>query len=350
MALDSLHRNAILEVLTAIYDETNEVEEVYDAAELDRKGDIFWNQAARPLWGDILGLHEVDLDALLAGIERRGDAAVAEALRAALEGPGMVVEMAEARRLASAHRPLFAHLDCNRNAQWAELREAVAQPPACAFLLGGARGTGHKFFLDRVRSGASALDAEHCIDVYPPALDRPTKLEHALAGLCDAMAPLAPGAAAEMPAALARLTAGKNLLLLHRLVQTDEDGARWLGEYVGGVVCALVDAVERARTAGTPGGTLALVLPLEWVDGGGHYDRLVRDLRRVAGARCKVIAPDPLQPLRAGDVEDLAYGLLGDADEAARLAERVVSASSGTAEIFANLEEELRRVQLAKAS
>src|SRR5688572_26609754 len=127
MALDRQLKTSLVEVLSTNYPTTDDVEAVYESAGLDRKRDVYWKQPARPLWEDILDLHAVDIEALIDAIQDSGEERVAADLRQVLHG---APEVEAFERLSRAHQLVFSHLDCNREAQWSQLREAVERPPA----------------------------------------------------------------------------------------------------------------------------------------------------------------------------------------------------------------------------
>ncbi len=341
MILSDAIFNALLAILGKNFNDQKDpkVEDVYNAAGLDQGDRIIWDRPARAKWEQILRLHGPDILVLIQSIEELGYAGVAAQLRKALEA-APAAAVATVRVLASAHQPLTLHLQCDRAEHWNTLVAATKSPPLSIYLLGGARGLGHKLFLDRIRAEAQALLA-HCIDVYPAAVERPAQLEHAVAGLRDILGE------EDIGDVLRRRLVDTNVIFLHRPVGLLDQAKAWLPDYVGTVLPGLADLVGKAREAIggviAPGaGTLVAVIPIEWKDAGDHFRTLLRELRERA-PDAEIVAPVDLHAIQDAHVTELLSRVTKPKD-AAKRAQRIMDESTNTAEIFANLEEEIRRV------
>ena len=266
---------AVLEILSVNFDGTRgpSIRDLYGDTGFDRAGHIDWKGLAYEQWARILELHEPDLEILITTIHDFGYAGVATKIRNALAADASLPARSS-RRLLGAHLPVTTHLHVDRAEHWAALEDATRSPPVSIYLLGGSRGLGHKFFLDCIRGATSALKAVMCLDVYPPVVERPSKIEHAVAGLRDILGE------DDVGGALHRGLAEGNVILLHRPLSLADHASSWLPVYIGTVLPALTEIIAQAGAAmarsGPVPGTLVVVLPIEWKENGQQFRALLR--------------------------------------------------------------------------
>jgi hypothetical protein len=340
MILNDAVENALLDILGRNFNEQDppEVADIYREAGFDRADSIVWADAARPKWKQILRLHGPDILVLIEAIESLGYAGVAGQLRQALEAAPRAV-VAATRALTSAHQPMTLHLQCDRKDQWDDLIEATKTPPLTIYLFGGARGLGHKLFLDRIRYDTSDLRA-HCVDVYPAAVERPSKIEHAVAGLRDIFG------AEDVGEFLRQKLDDRTVIFIHRPVGLMDQAKSWLPDYVGVVLPALAELVGQARRASASPvagrGALVAVIPIEWKHEAAEFQAMLGELQQRA-PNVEMVVPVDLEAIERSDVEGVLRKVTKPNDARTR-AQRIIAESTSTAEIFANLEEELRRV------
>jgi hypothetical protein len=314
---------------------------IYDRV-FDQPGRIRWRENAETIWHDILTNHDVDREALFDELRRSRKAAAVTAVEQELARLHENEDARIAQRLMNATAGLKAHLDCDRDLQWDSVKMAISTPPLSVVLLGGAKGRGHKIFLSRIRENAAMLGATS-FNVYPDAVEKPTKIEHALAGL------QARFGSRDAVATLAELLSTRNVFLLHNTSPSDTE---WFRTYILDVLTGMVakvGALIAARKSKPATGTLVAVLPVEQREGEAQVQALVPEWRRILAARGSILSPPSLSEI---SVDDVAMWLtrVTRHPNAWQRAQALHQESDSIADLFDSLEEELQRSPIRSAS
>lgn len=361
MSVSSAKVEAMCGVIADVILDVPKIQEIYRGARLERPGRIHWSaRTSEEIWTEVLERNWLDLElTLFPYLEKIGFAAQARQMRALYAAADDGQTASTARRLASAHHPETLHLRCDREAQWEALTDAANRPPLTLYLLGGAEGTGHGFFLERIRAESEQVAGAQpaatrvvleskVLEVYPPGVDCPTTFDEAIAGLRDVLdGDLGRDVAKEeVGPLLAAILERHNVFLMHRLVALKEVAVTWLPRYVEAVIVPLLDAIARGRTQRSGGplpGTLVAVIPLEWSAGDDGFLSLVDRLREISPeTQARIVAPNDLVMIGRRDVEALLNRMTRGLDVPA-IARRI-TATHDIDRIYERLQDELRRI------